>query len=62
LVAIFLAANAIVPDSQWPDISGNRVLQALALVAVLAVYGAVWRLSAFLIWRIVAGRRNYEKV
>jgi hypothetical protein len=62
MAGLSFAANAIVPESQWPDISGNRLLEALAWAVALGIYGLLWKLSAVVIWRIVAGNRNYQRI
>ena len=58
LVGILFAATAIVPESQWPKLSS--VTGSLLYAVALGVYGAFWKLSGFIIWRIVAGRQNCE--
>jgi hypothetical protein len=61
MVGLALGANAVIPESLWPDVRGNWILEALATAVALGIYGFIWRLSAVLIWRIVAGNRNYGR-
>lgn len=62
MAGLFFVANAVVPESQWPDISGNRVLEGVAWAVALGIYGLLWKLAAIVIWRFVAGNRNYERI